>query len=363
MTFSAESMRRIRAAADAAEWFQRLETGVLTPAEKAEFVDWLRASPVHVSEMLRARQLHTELTGFAASEDVAQSAGLSTSGRQTVVQLRSGRHDGSDRARLPSATRRSRRATRAAAASVLLAVLAGLFLATRERTTSVSTQNGERREVTLKDGSSISLASNTTVRYRLGAKLRSMALEGGEAQFHVAKDPDRPFVVTAAGTRIRAVGTVFKVTNDGKVVIVSVTEGRVAVDPMARSWNDPGKLNPDSIALASNQQVTVDSDGRATPVHALSESPDRASPGAQLSFDGETVAQVVERFNAVNRIKIRITDDALAQRRITGVFSATDPASFVAFLEAAAGAVSVEHSPEEVDVGTPGRQRSSVSTR
>jgi transmembrane sensor len=362
MTFSAQSMRRIRAAADAAEWVQRLEAGVLMPAERAEFVDWLRESPVHVAEMLRARQLHSELTGFAAWEDVAQSAGVS-SGRHTVVRLRSGRHNGLDRARLPSAPRRSRRATWAAAASVLLSVLAGLFLATQVRTTLLSTQNGERREVTLKDGSRISLASNTTVRYRLGAKLRSIALEGGEAQFRVAKDPSRPFVVTAAGTRIRAVGTVFNVANYGKVVVVTVTEGRVAVDPMAHPWSDPVHGSPASIALASNQQVAVNSDGRATPVHAFSGSSDRASFGTQLSFDGETVAQVVERFNAVNHVKIRITDDTLAQRRVTGVFSATDPGSFVAFLAAAAGAVPVEHFPEEIDVGASGRQGSSVSTR
>jgi transmembrane sensor len=52
----------------------------------------------------------------------------------------------------------------------------------------------------------------------------------GEAHFQVAKDAERPFVVSARGVEVRAVGTAFSVQMDAAVVEVVVTEGRVAVD-------------------------------------------------------------------------------------------------------------------------------------
>jgi ferric-dicitrate binding protein FerR (iron transport regulator) len=45
---------------------------------------------------------------------------------------------------------------------------------------------------------------------------------------------------------------------------------------------------------------------------------------------------VIRRFNALNCVKVEIVDSELAARRISGVFDASDPQSFVAFIEAAA---------------------------
>ena len=51
----------------------------------------------------------------------------------------------------------------------------------------------------------------------------------GQALFTVAKDPRRPFVVSADHTRVRAVGTQFDVQKRTSGTTVTVLEGRVAI--------------------------------------------------------------------------------------------------------------------------------------
>jgi hypothetical protein len=57
------------------------------------------------------------------------------------------------------------------------------------------------------------------------------ALDHGDAQFRVTKNPNRPFIVQAAQTRVRAVGTVFlsPVTTDGVVAALAAEPAAVLV--------------------------------------------------------------------------------------------------------------------------------------
>src|SRR5690606_35616051 len=58
-------------------------------------------------------------------------------------------------------------------------------------------------------------------------------LERGEAFFDVAKDPTRPFIVTAGERVVTALGTSFVVRFDPNQVAVTLVEGRVAVSEHA----------------------------------------------------------------------------------------------------------------------------------
>src|SRR5579859_6477882 len=59
-----QSERRERAAQEAAEWVLRLQNQGMTRAQRAEYVQWLRESPLHVAEMLRVAHVHGALTHF-----------------------------------------------------------------------------------------------------------------------------------------------------------------------------------------------------------------------------------------------------------------------------------------------------------
>src|SRR5262249_12215346 len=87
------------------------------------------------------------------------------------------------------------------------ALIAGLLQWRTARPDVYETALGERRGITLVDGSRISLdaASRLTVRYT--EALRRLELERGQARFDVARDAARPFVVGARGRSVVATGT------------------------------------------------------------------------------------------------------------------------------------------------------------
>lgn len=93
----------------------------------------------------------------------------------------------------------------------------------------VSTSHGERKKVTLNDGSVIQLNGNTKLSYpsQTLASVRSVKLDG-EAFFNIAKDTNTPFLVISKDFTTQVVGTSFNIDSDIEKAI-SVNEGRVNI--------------------------------------------------------------------------------------------------------------------------------------
>jgi len=77
-----------------------------------------------------------------------------------------------------------------------------------------ATRIGERSTIRLADGSVVTLDTASRVSLDLTTANREVHLLGGQANFEVAKDKARPFVVYAGDRRITAVGTAFDVRLD-----------------------------------------------------------------------------------------------------------------------------------------------------
>ena len=82
----------------------------------------------------------------------------------------------------------------------------------------------------LDDGSIVELNRGAQATVEFTEKNRLVSLDSGEAHFTIAKDSSRPFIVTARGVAVQAVGTIFNVKINEDSVNVLVTEGRVLVD-------------------------------------------------------------------------------------------------------------------------------------
>jgi transmembrane sensor len=140
-----------------------------------------------------------------------------------------------------------------AAGLVAVALIGGWlrFDAIRESQHGVfaySTAPGQRRTFNLAEGSKITLDANSALNVELTPGQRSLRLARGEAYFQVSKDPTRPFIVTAGGTRVRAVGTAFNVRISDHRTVVAVVEGKVEVTAPSESAKDPHPLpSPDRI--------------------------------------------------------------------------------------------------------------------
>jgi transmembrane sensor len=131
------------------------------------------------------------------------------------------------------------------------------------------------KQVTLPDGSKVTLGAKTDITVHYGQCMRTILLNTGEALFDVAHDPNCPFTVIAGDGAITAVGTEFSVRRTLDRVTVQVSEGAVSVQPRdalaSVPWpKDPGVPNiswPDA-KLAQGQEVTYRGNQSRTPVES-----------------------------------------------------------------------------------------------
>lgn len=119
--------------------------------------------------------------------------------------------------------------------------------------------NGEKKQITLSDGSEVWLNSGSLLVYsaKFEGSRRSIYLNG-EASFKVAKDPEKPFIVKTGHMEIEALGTVFNVEaySDSELTIATLEEGKVRVDTdLAKG--EPIILHPDEQVVYNSQLKTV----------------------------------------------------------------------------------------------------------
>jgi transmembrane sensor len=206
------------------------------------------------------------------------------------------------------------------------------------------TKAGERRVVTLSDGSEVALDSGTEVKVRYGKHARELALVGGQARFNVAHDILRPFTVLANEHQVVATGTSFVVDQLGAELLVTLIEGHVVVLPRNSSAGDSethpqtpvsvpvssngSGLETSRIALDAGEQLILAPHAaptvtRVNVVHAV------AWESGTLVFDNEPLSSVVKRVGRYGRHPIVIADEQTSKLRISGVFHEGDVAAFV----------------------------------
>ncbi len=185
--------------------------------------------------------------------------------------------------------------------------------------TVLETAPGQRRDVTLADGSHLTLDGATRLEVRLGSRRRQVELVRGEAFFDVAHDAARPFTVEADGGSARVLGTAFDLERaDGRLEL-SVHRGRVRLAPRG--------LIHRTAELTVGQRAFA-KDGRLSAVKPFDPSADDWRSG-WLETDGLTLARLVERLNRASPTPITIADPALGRQRVAGRFRLDEPRTLV----------------------------------
>jgi transmembrane sensor len=383
MRFSRTKSIRI----EAAEWVATLREGGGTAEERRRFVDWLQESPRHVAEYLEIASLWHDAGEAAASIDTRVAT--DDADGAVVIALRpiepelgeghtDDAHDpavagpaeppaqrtdsGHERRSSRAGRRRSRAAVGVGALAAVIA--AGWWLAhDREAPVEYRTGVGEQRSLPLTDGSLISLNTQSRMRVDLRASARRVELIAGEALFDVAPDSSRPFIVTAGGTEIQAIGTSFNVYRQSDdTVAVTVLEGRVALRSVApessltaraaprrnaepRAAEESGRpdvaspgssptgARPAVVELGSGERAYVGPaavDVVATPANVEQAI---AWMERRLIFENDALEDVIAEFNRYNVDKLDVLDRELAELRLSAVFQAHDPESLLEFLQ------------------------------
>ncbi len=195
---------------------------------------------------------------------------------------------------------------------------------------SYRTAIGDLQDISLPDGSVITLSSDSRILVTLSRNERHIDLQQGEAFFKVAKDSSRPFVVSAGDRRAIAVGTRYDVRRDAGHLRVIVTQGivRLESDNGAGGRRQPTALLPaGSIALASDAGVVVSSG----PVQQAEELLSWRS--GFIAFHDTPLSTAVAEFNRYNQRRIVIGDPSIGAMRVGGHFRWSNVDSFVRLLE------------------------------
>lgn len=188
-------------------------------------------------------------------------------------------------------------------ASLLLIVGISVYYTTKQSMFSskefvVSVAKGQKASLTLPDGTLVWLNSDSKIKYdnTYNADDRRLTLEG-EAYFEVAKEKEKPFIVSTSNIDVQALGTKFDVKSyqNDKDITVTLVEGRLKVG------NEVSEtiLNPDERLVYNRQdRLFTKSDIYGTANIAVWRDNELAFYGECL----EDVGKVLSRIYNVNII-------------------------------------------------------------
>lgn len=296
----------------ASNWTARLDRGPLTPQEEEAFQAWLKGDPRCKGALLRAQALSMLSESAQALGPSFDPAAFEVPKRQVLA--------GMSRRQVLNWTGGAAAAASLVALGISMPAAGGV----------ISTERGEIRLVPLKDGSTVQLNTQSSIRVEYDEGMRFVTLLQGEAYFSVTHDEKRPFVVEVNGRHLRTAHAGFRVRKFGTDPIdVLVHQGQVDLaDP------DPA-VAADIMALKANTRVILSdlADRRSAAEHPQPIAPEvvtreLAWREGKLAFEGESLKQAAEAFARYSDTRIYIRDPLLAREPVTGLFAANDPVGF-----------------------------------
>jgi transmembrane sensor len=313
--------------AEAAAWVARVHGSGRKRSMEGALNSWLAANPLHA----RAFEVATDAWELGGAVPAAALPRINPIRRPTprIGLLR---------------------ALVAGAAIALVALVASLYLGAP----SLSTGTGEQRSVTLEDGTRVTLNTDTRLVVHYTEQQRQVRLEQGEAFFDVVKNPRRPFVVSAGGESVVALGTSFMVRRDNDEVEVTLVEGKVSVAPVpvADSAAVPTAevLTPGQRLRVARSALTVDRPSIDTVT---------AWRRGEVVLDHTRLADAVEEMNRYSKVKIIVSAPESGAFEVSGIFRTGDSARFARAV-AETYRLDIVEEPRRIVLSSPPRGRTAA---
>ena len=322
---------------EAGGWVWRLDAEDVSDETRKAFRRWIAEDPRHRETYDYLSKVWTGLDGLKV---------LKTDIRLASTRRGVREEDWRNRFRIPLPAVKVAAVAAAFITAVTLAVVLTSRYVAEPAAQLIATAVGQQRSVTLADGSTVDLNTNTIVEIDFDGAERIVNLQKGEAHFQVVKDVARPFLVVAGDTTVRAVGTAFNVRRraDAPVEVI-VTEGRVAVSQStaalagnrlatpaaATTGRNPG---PESIVLDAGQSLGADGTPRlVTSIGAQAMEQELAWRKGMLVFESERLEHVVEELSRYTEVRFVIVDDSIRDRLVGGYFRTDDIDGLLSVLE------------------------------
>jgi len=300
----------------AAQWAARSLSGEMPAAECAALEEWLEASAAHRGAYERYMEI----------ADRAAGAGDAAAGEALERELY-------EFARQESQRWRWYAAVPAIAASVAAAAFFAVsILNSSSELVTYATAKGERMEVTLADGSAVSLNTGSALSFEISDDERRVTLSRGEVMFDVVRDIERPFVVTTPTAEVVVLGTRFNVREASVGAVVSVLSGVVQVGAANAAQTPADAIET---TLIAGQQAIFTQYAAAPQIAEFNPDTVVSWRRGKAFYENETLANVVDDLNRYFPAKIEIAEAELESIRVTGGFDLTDQLAAVEALTAA----------------------------
>ncbi|WP_242206169.1 MULTISPECIES: FecR domain-containing protein [unclassified Pseudomonas] len=279
---------------EAADWLIRMSDGELTDSERGEWECWKASTPERARAWARAQLLQTKLGGLPPS--LAMSA--------------------LDRPSSPE-----RRAAMGKLAMILAILPAGWgswkLAESQQWSADYHTAIGQQRELTLADGSKITLNTDTAIDVLFDADQRLIHLREGEILVQTAPDISplaRPFMVSTRQGRMQALGTRFTVRELQPRTHLAVLEDAVKVELADNQQSTP---------LIVNAGQRTDFSSHTFGQLSVADRYVGAWTQGMLMADKMRLADFVEELTRYRRGFVRL-DPALADLRVSGAYPISD---------------------------------------
>lgn len=297
-----------RATADAAaDWLTLLMSGEVGDAQQQQWRQWRQAHADH-----EAAWQHVEaVTGRMKSlERAAAYAALSPYGANGRPAL--------------AARRRATRLLLWGGIATGTGLLASRTNAWQAGTADLRSATGEQRNLTLEDGTRLTLNTDSAVNLRFDDTQRRILLVAGEIMIATRHDPaladPRPLLVATAEGTIRSLGTRFTVRQQAGWISVAVQKSAVEITP--RAGSGPHLLRAGEQTRFSRDAVEPP---RPADVHA------DAWARGQLVADEQRLGDFLAEVDRYRPGILRV-DPRIAGLRLSGVFPLADTDRILATL-------------------------------
>lgn len=173
---------------------------------------------------------------------------------------------------------------------------------------TIETQRGQKRNVTLPDGSTIRLNYESEVRVpeKFEDSKRIIFLTG-HAHFDVARDPGRPFIIYTENSKTQVLGTSFDIKtskNAGETEII-VTSGKVAFSERDEERN--------AVTLTVNDRAVLKAD-RTIETSEVDAHKLTAWKNNQLIFEYQSLREIIKIIEPWYNVDITVEDQDLLNK-------------------------------------------------
>ncbi len=177
---------------------------------------------------------------------------------------------------------------------------------------------GQRRNVTLPDGSEVILNSNSNL--TLGANFNESRRDvklTGDAFFKIAKNASKPFVVLANEIQVVALGTEFYVHgnhNNNEEAKIDLLEGKVQVET-----NDKASAKKNLILLPGESAKTDDGINLHKTIFDKTYLEDWIN--GNILFDNIPVTDAFEKLQSWYDVEIKVDNEGLKNYKVSGEYN------------------------------------------